>query len=202
MTVEADRTAGKYTAEKLERNQALRDSVVRALAEGMSVRQVASAHSISTNLVLAASRRFGAQIETEKQRLGRDCMDVARLAIERMRDEIGEMPKASLPIVAGVMIDKGSLLTGAPTARIEHNHVASHASLNEWLDSLPRAQPVIEGENPGQKAGVIELQSGPVETVKPDSQSGSTDCKALICNVAPTVLQPVQQNTLQKEAAQ
>lgn len=197
MTVEADRTAGKYTADKLERNEALRDSVVRALAEGLSVRQVARAHSISTNLVLAASRRFGAQIETLKQSLGRDCYDVARLAVERIRDEIDQMPRASLPIVAGVMIDKGSLLTGAPTARVEHNHVADHASLNDWLDSLPRAQPVGPRENSAQKSPahqVLELPAADAGSAAPDYQSGSAMPKSLIGNASFSVLQQEQQS--------
>lgn len=159
LTVEQDRKAGKFTAALLEKNQAKLAAVLEALAQGLSVRRIASAYGISTNTVLTAKRLHGAKIETEKQRLGRDCFDVARMAIERIRDEIDEMPKASLPIIAGIMADKGLLLTGAPTARIEHVTGYSVASVADYINSLPAVQPVGKRENSDQKSGILELDA-------------------------------------------
>lgn len=157
LTVSDDRARGKFTADQLAANEAKRDSVLRMLAEGMSISATARAHGMSRNTVLAAARRWGAQIEQRKQSLGADCLDVARLAVERIRDEIGEMPKASLAIIAGIMVDKGQLLLGAPTVRVEHVE-AGAASYNEWLTSIidVAAQPVAQGDDSPNKGSSAE----------------------------------------------
>lgn len=159
LTVGEDRAAGKFTAAGLARNEQRRESVVRMLAEGLSIAAVARAHGMSRNTVMAAARRFGPQIEQRKQSVGALALDVARLSIERIRDEIDDMPKASLPIIAGVMIDKAQLLSGAPTARVEHVERSAPASFNDWLDSLVNvsAQPVAQAETAGQKGAASEV---------------------------------------------
>lgn len=160
LTVDEDRKAGKFTAALLDKNAEKRDAVIEALAQGMSIRRIASAFGLSVNTVLTAKRKFGDKIETDKQRLGRMCFEVAHLAIERMRDEIQDMPRASLPIVAGVMTDKGLLLTGAPTVRVEHTHGPTVLDVADYIASLPTAIPVGKGENLLQKGAVIEVGQG------------------------------------------
>jgi hypothetical protein len=154
LTVDADRVNGRFTCEQLEKNEAKRKAVVEAIAEeALGLKRIATAFGVSVNTVLAAKRKYVEEIETTKQRVGRAAFDVAQLAIERMRDEMDTMPKASLPIIAGVMIDKGQLLTGAPTARVQHTQAATPESFNEWLDSITNvtATPVAEGKETGQK---------------------------------------------------
>lgn len=156
LTVAEDRARGKFTAAHLASNEAKRESVVRMLAEGMSISATARAHGMSRNTVLAAARRWGAQIEQRKQNLGADCLDVARLAVERIREEIDDMPKASLAIIAGIMVDKGQLLSGAPTVRVEHVETGA-ASFNEWLSSVVdvAAQPVAQGDKSHNKGSLL-----------------------------------------------
>lgn len=159
VTAEDDRKAGKFTAAFIEKNLAKRDAVIEALAQGMSIRRIAAAYEISVNTVLTVKRIHGAKIETEKQRLGLDCFDVARMAVERMRDEMQEMPRAGLAIVAGIMAEKGLLLTGAPTARIEHTHGPTVRSVADYIESLPAvvevaAERVYEGETNAQKGEI------------------------------------------------
>jgi hypothetical protein len=156
----------------LAKDEAKRDLMISALAEGRSVRTVAKAYGVSTNLVLAVKRKFAPQIETEKERLGLDCFDVARLAVERIRDEIDDMPKASLSIIAGVMIDKGQLLTGAPTARVRVERVDGVASVADYIAGLPAAVPVSEGEMSGEKGGAfIELGDGLRDATREQGES-------------------------------
>lgn len=174
LTVDADRATGRFTCEQLEKNEAKRQAVVAALAEGHSMRAIHRAFGISVNTVLAANRKYGEEIETRKQSVGRAAFDVAQLAIERMRDEMDTMPKASLPIIAGVMIDKGQLLTGAPTARVEHTSAETPQTFNDWLASLTDVTPVAEGKEMGQKS-LVEIQAADVEagtnSAARDSQS-------------------------------
>lgn len=172
LTVDTDRKAGRFTAAALDKNAEKRDLVIAALAEGLAIRRIASALGISVNTVLAAKRIFGDKIETEKQRLGRDCFDVMRMAVERIRDEMQDMPRASLPIIAGIMADKGLLLTGAPTSIVAHTGGPTVASVAEYINSLPAVGPVAAQENNAQKGVVIDLA---IEASKPAGDSRSLD---------------------------
>ena len=160
--VSENEKSGLFTAERLSKDKARLAVVVRALAEGMSIRAIAASQGCSVNTILAIKRRSGPDIETLKQELGRDALDVGRLALERMRDEMQDMPKASLPIIVGIMVDKAQLLTGAPTMRIQHDHSVGVADVADYIASLPcvsPVQPVGARDADAQKAaGAIELQ--------------------------------------------
>ncbi|MEO6567221.1 MAG: hypothetical protein ABIO94_00550 [Opitutaceae bacterium] len=119
---------GRFTAEQLARNEAKLAAVLSAISEGLGTRQIARAFIISTNTVLRVREEYGPAIETQKESIGRQCLAGARLAVERIIEEIDRMPLASLPIVAGVLTDKGLLLTGAPTVRIAHDHTHTVAN--------------------------------------------------------------------------
>jgi hypothetical protein len=166
----------RFTADQIAKNQEKLNAVVRALGEGLGVRQIARAFGISTNTVLKVSQRFGAEVETQKQSLGRDFLDVARLAVERMRDEMDSMPRQSLPIIAGIGIERGQLLTGAPTARVEHNHALQVLSVADYIDSLPAASSVeVAGNAAPKEAARAALEGGPALTGVVEVDSQSTD---------------------------
>lgn len=172
LTVAERKASGRCSAASLARDEERRDLMISALAEGRSVRTVAKAYGVSTNLVLAVKRKFAPQIETEKERMGQDCFDVAAMAIDRMKDEMEQMPRQSLPLMAAIMIDKGSLLTGAPTARVRVEHVDGVASVADYIAGLPAAVPVISGETNGEKAAdFIELGSGVVAVARADGDA-------------------------------
>lgn len=171
---------GKFTAEQLARNEEKLAAVLAALGEGLGVRQIARAFQISTNTVLRVSRDYGPQIETLKESIGRDCLDVAKLAVERMRDEIDQMPRASLPIVAGIMIERGQLLTGAPTARISHEHAHTIANVADYIDSLPSVSPVAEEKANEQKATGALPDPADLAVIEYQPESDATDSKSLV----------------------
>lgn len=164
---------GKFTAEQLARNEAKLNAVIAALGERLGIRQIARAFAISTNTVLQVSRIYGPEIDTQKESLGRDFLDVARLAVERMRDEIDLMPRASLPIIAGVSSDKGQLLTGSPTARVAHEHTHTIADVADFIDSLPSVTPVAAEKANDQKALTAPGDLTAIEVV--DSQADDAD---------------------------
>ena len=166
----------RFTAEQIARNQEKLSAVVRALGEGLGVRQIARAFGISTNTVLKVSQRFGAEVETQKQSLGRDFLDVARLAVERMRDEMDSMPRQSLPIIAGIGIERGQLLTGAPTARVEHNHALEVLSVADYIDSLPAAPSVeVVGNDAPKEAARVAIGAAPTGVLVGAVDSQSTE---------------------------
>lgn len=157
LSIESDRKASRCTARCLDARADLRAAVLGAVAEGQGSRRVAAAFGVSREVVRALRRQAlgSGELDQHKQSLGLDALALAREAIDRCRDEIEEMPRASLPILAGVMVDKALLLTGGATVRIEHVTGPTHANLNDMLSSL----------------GVIEVQaSAPVETRETSAQ--------------------------------
>ena len=162
LSIESDRKASRCTARCLDARADLRAAVLGAVAEGQGSRRVAAAFGVSREVVRALRRQAleSGELDRHKQSIGLDALALAREAIDRCRDEIDEMPRASLPILAGVMTDKALLLTGGATVRIEHVTGPTHAGLNEMLDSL----------------GVIEVQAtapAPVEARETSAQSGA-----------------------------
>lgn len=162
LSIEGDRKAGRCTARCLDARSDLRAAVLGAVAEGQGSRRVAAAFGVSREVVRALRRQALAsgELDQHKQSIGLDALALAREAIDRCRDELDEMPRASLPILAGVMTDKALLLTGGATVRIEHLVGPTHAGLNDMLASLG--------------AGCIEVQaSAPVEGRETVGQKGA-----------------------------
>ena len=159
LSIEGDRKANRCTARCLDARADLRAAVLGAVAEGQGSRRVAAAFGVSREVVRALRRQAleSGELDRHKQSIGLDALALAREAIDRCRDEIDEMPRASLPILAGVMTDKALLLTGGATVRIEHVTGPTHAGLNDMLASL----------------GVIEVQAcalAPVEARETSAQ--------------------------------
>ena len=167
LSIEGDRKAGRCTARCLDARADLRAAVLGAVAEGQGSRRVSAAFGVSREVVRALRRQAlgSGELDQHKQSIGLDALALAREAIDRCRDEIDEMPRASLPILAGVMTDKALLLTGGATVRIEHITGPTHAGLNDMLASLG--------------AGCIEVQaSAPVEARETSAQKGADPAAA------------------------
>ena len=159
LSIENDRKGGRCTARCLDARADLRAAVLGAVAEGQGSRRVAAAFGVSREVVRALRRQAlgSGELDLVKQSIGLDALALAREAIDRCRDEIDEMPRASLPVLAGIMTDKALLLTGGATVRIEHVTGPSHAGLNDMLASL---------------GGCIDVQaSAPVEARETSAQS-------------------------------
>jgi hypothetical protein len=121
----------------------------------------------------------GVEIETEKERLGNQFSDLARLAVERMTDEIDDMPKASLPLIAGIATDKAQLLRGAPTVRVQHDHALTIKSVTDYIDALPSVTPVCSEEIADHKgAPQIALEAGAVVDFKEANMAFAGDSQS------------------------
>ena len=186
LSIEGDRKTNRCTARCLDARADLRAAVLGAVAEGQGSRRVAAAFGVSREVVRALRRQALAsgELDQHKQSIGLDALALAREAIDRCRDELDEMPRASLPILAGIMTDKALLLTGGATVRIEHVTGPTHAGLNDMLASLGagcievQASAPVEGrEEVGQKGadqaagGRIEAAAGIEFAASGDSQS-------------------------------
>ena len=166
LSIDNDRKTGRCTGACLGARQNLRVGILDALAESLGTRRVAQAFGVSREVVRALKKQAleSGELDQHKQRLGLDALALASATIDRISDELDDMPKASLPIIAGVMIDKAQLLTGGPTMRTVHEqHLL--VDINALVEALPvidlvPSAPVDEGEKTQAKgidAVVLEL---------------------------------------------
>lgn len=167
LSIDADERRGRFTAERVCRNRERYEAIVTGLAEGLGVRQLCRAFRVSPHTVQTIRERESSRIATEKQefslRLGR----VARLALERIEEEIegGDMSGKDLSVCLGIVLDKKALLDGEPTARVEH----ASPRRAEDLRALLAAE--IEAARATLAAGAIELTA--VSTDKTSAVSSS-----------------------------
>ena len=193
--------AGEFTGERLlaRRPDAYR-AVVRMAAEGLSISATARALGVSRNTIAAVREREGFTIEQDKKELLRDVRRAARLSVERAIELIPTINNAKdAAIVAAVMVDKGQLLSGEATSRIERVEVQED-KLREMLASLPvlDAEVVQTGFNPeapNPKEAPISPALLPIETHSQLEISGDyqrltevdsiSECKPLEINDSP-----------------
>lgn len=165
LAIEADAKAGRCTGVRLEARREMRDGILAALAEGaVGTRRIAAMFGVSREAVRALRARAvqSGDLDHVKQRLGRSFLALAEAASDRMLDEIDEMPRASLAIVGGVATDKGQLLTGGVTARVERVDGLTADSVNALIDALPCvSSPVEPGDDDAQKGAAL-LSAGPI----------------------------------------
>lgn len=130
---------GSYTGDRLAAQDPGRyRAIVDALANGMGIRQIARAYKVSHNTVAAVRAREGATIDTLKTSIAGRALLVAEMAVERLGDEIGDIKREALAVVAGILVDKAQLLTGQATSIIGRPEAPQ-----DWesaLDSIRQAQ--------------------------------------------------------------
>lgn len=160
------------TAVKLEEK---RESIIAACAT-LGTRRVAQAFGVSREVVraLRAEAIRTGKLDQVKEETGRRALAVADRVLDRIEDEVDSLPKQSLALTYAIMQDKGLLLTGQPTQRIEHTAGTTHEDINSFIDSLPSATPVSPGDSRGQKGAGLEvpgelLSSSAGDTPSPDS---------------------------------
>lgn len=175
LSIDGDRKANRCTASCLDARAELRAAILGTLAEGHGSRRAAQAFGVSREVVRALKKQAieSGELDQVKQSIGLGCYALADATRDRIEDELDDMPRASLPIVLGVLIDKAQLLTGGATARVV-THQAP-LDINELVDSLPRVHEVgAERVDSGEKAPAkgelladldpLEIGSGELES--------------------------------------
>jgi hypothetical protein len=190
LTIDADRKSNRCTASSLDARQGLRKAILSAVAEGFGTKRVSVAFGVSREVVRALKRQAldANELDPIKKSLAADAMDLAHRAIDRMADEIDEMPRSSLPIVAGVMIDKAQLLSGGVTQRVESVRGADVNAVAAWLKSAinvtASALPVEAGEESRLK-GLGGLPALPVASADRVASVASGDWQSLVSCPSP-----------------
>ena len=123
------------------------------------------------------------ELDQMKKVMAGEFFALADAARERLMDEIDKVPLATLYAAMGTAFDKGQILSGGVTQRVERRDGASVGEVADYISSMLNVtpiQPVAAGESSGLKAlgpsgaAVIDLdwvaQLG-VKGVAVDSQS-------------------------------
>ena len=143
---------GVSTGERLLRDRPdLYRITVQLLGQGTGIREIKRLTGLHHRTIEAVQLREGATIDTHRKELGARALKVAALGVELLEEKIsaGDIKAGELSMAVGILIDKGQVLTGGVTARVEKIEQAQVAAgLERMLDDLP----VIDAE-------VLEINS-------------------------------------------
>ena len=145
-------------AAHLAKHLAEREAILADLAVGLGVRTVAVKHGRSPKLVRALRRQAEerGEIAPLKERLGRKALSISEDVLDELGEDIDKIPANVRALAFAQLVDKGLLLTGGATQRIEHVQSAdSPEAYGEWMRSLVAAGPVVEGEVSVHKGSAV-----------------------------------------------
>jgi hypothetical protein len=153
---DSSKRTGNYTGERLKvlRPETYR-RVVRLLAEPrkhVSYREICRRCHVTDDTVKAIERREAIPIAARKQELMVQAARIAKLAYDRVEDQIDSAPLPQAVVTAGVFTDKFQLLSGDVTAHAFNlklklepvDLVAQFNRLHEAIDA--KANEVIKHE--------------------------------------------------------
>jgi len=139
---------------------------VQLLGQGTGIREIKRLTGLHHRTIEAVQLREGATIDTHRKDLGARALKVAALGVELLEEKIaaGDIKAGELSMAVGILIDKGQVLTGGVTARvekIEQSQVA--AGLERMLDDLPviDVELVQDGSGINSAAGNLDSIARP-----------------------------------------
>jgi len=158
MLLPAEERTRRCTGTTAAASEERREAIMRACTH-LGTRRVADAFGVSREVVRALRSEAirSGKLDRLKEEMGRRALSAADRVLDRIEDEVDDLPLSSLALTYGILKDKGLLLTGQPTQRVEHISGPSHADINDWLNSIPVVSPVNPGDSFPQKGTRLEL---------------------------------------------
>ena len=141
-----DSRVGVSTGERLhDQHPEVYQSVVTMLGQGSAIREIKRRLGVHHRTIQAVAIREGQTIDTMRRELGARSLGVAGLALEALEERIinGGVKPAELSMAVGILVDKGQLLTGGATGRVEK--IERHQVERE-IDAFLGEVETIEGE--------------------------------------------------------
>lgn len=127
--------------------------VVQCLGQGMGVREICRRLGVHHRTIAAVSIAEGQTIDTMRKELGARALGVAGLALERLEEQImsGSVKPAELSMAVGILVDKGQVLTGGVTGRVER---LERKQVEKDLDAILADAEVVESDT---GLGAVEI---------------------------------------------
>lgn len=173
---------GEFTGERLfVQDPEKYQFIVSLLAERVGILRIAKLLKVSPGTVTAVRDRESVSIGIEKEGLARLCHQGAVLALEGVIEDLSDPARRKKvstrdkAVTGAVLIDKGQLLSGEATMRMEVVEITApeHEVFNNYLKSLKDAKTGLSGETPTQKDGAGALGTGPGVPGGPALEVGS-----------------------------
>ena len=177
---------GNYTGERLKllRPEIYR-RVVRLLAEPrqyVSYREICRQCHVTDDTVKAVEQREAVPIATRKQALMEQAARIAKLAADRVEEQIDSATLPQAVVTMGVMTDKVLALSADPALIIRHEHQYLHAHKHHFQaitrDNIEHILAQLPGNDPPST-----LATPIVPSMSPPEQQDNTDN----ANAAPTM---------------
>jgi len=167
---------GEFTGERLfsQKPETYRE-VVRLIAEGSPMRQIAALCKVSINTVAAVRDREKIPIETQKQEILRSIRTGMKLTVERVIELAPSMNGKDAVIAFGILTEKGQLLSGEATDIVRKETLVVHADINAILESLPVAEADKTGPSGGAGGQKGEVFEGEFEVVDESNSEPDSD---------------------------
>jgi len=133
---------GQYTAEELfSHRPEIYHEIVRLLAQAASIRHIKRVCKVHHYSVRAVAEREGQTIDTLRLSIGKRALNLAALLVDTIEEDVlaDRLKPGEKAFALSTLVDKGQLLTGAATARIEQGKASDKDELEDWLMSAKPA---------------------------------------------------------------
>jgi hypothetical protein len=188
---EESRIKGLSTGEGLfKRDPRLYQLTVKLLGQDAPIREIMRITGLHNRTIQAVREREGETIDTLRKSLGARALRTATLAIESLEEKIleGFVKPGELAMAAGILIDKGQVLTGGVTARME---TLAGEKVEDRLKDLLASIPVADAETVkdcgtgigGGNCSPIDSGSGSDLELEGQTEMGDKDLQS---SVSPT----------------
>jgi hypothetical protein len=145
---------------------AIPDAKAKAIAAahlaGMGVNQICKAFSTNSSTVAALIRNRPELLEQARDVTSKNWKTIAAMGTAEVLDRIPDMKDHGLVIMSAVATEKSELLSGGPTARIEHIAAPADQQWEQFLEGLKA------------KADAIDVEFEPVSTPAGDTEKTPT----------------------------
>jgi hypothetical protein len=142
----------------MERDPEAYSRIVKFLEQGLSPAGVAALTRVPLALVRKVRNLLGeVAIHAGIRQVARNLTEASQLMSERLVNEAGEIPIGSLPSALGVIVDRTLLMSGSPTARVEHRSVPTPEDLQKMFNELPKANAAVVTPDPAAGNKIISL---------------------------------------------
>ncbi|MBL69069.1 MAG: hypothetical protein CMO74_11565 [Verrucomicrobiales bacterium] len=141
----------KYTLERTSPDR--QEAIAKAIASGMSVRQICREFRCNCNTVTAVKLANGHTIQKAKEEQAAKWATIIEMAQERLlsqlMDDDAKINAQQLSVIGGIGTDKMMLLGGEATSRVAHESVESPAKVRAAIkEALLAAKAQEKGKIP------------------------------------------------------
>jgi hypothetical protein len=130
---------GEYTLERVRTQRPeLIPEVIHLRGQRLGILRIAKIVRAHPRTIMAIIAEYPEEIGKEQDRLARLCFTTAEVLIEEVLENPHAVPANVRCLAASQMIDKGQLLYGLATARVEHTAQAPQISNLEEYEAIIR----------------------------------------------------------------